>query len=699
MITSLLILTGVVFLLVGVYNSLTFSVAFGSLKLLIANFFQPSNDVSTSTGVLTGPGFGSVLLFFSPAFIFLGLSIYYSKQFAQLAYRIALVSAIYLIGIQCYFFIISYTGIFYYINPYTPSFFLILSTVLLLIAALIHRKSILLIVSLIYFYISVEIIAMSYFVPFFVLFSLVFILSIAVYWIALKLERPNVNVVNYLFALIFLAFFVLRKFYINNKIEYLTEYIIFSICFYLLFLAIQILSANSKNKPLNKWLHLVLNWSNLVCFIISTSFILDKYVGNIYLYLFAVSLLIINVVVIFILRKFSLKTYISTYYLNVILLISLQLPLWVHQNVLVLFGAVLSLLLIIYSNYFKSKIALWISISSLTYSLCAYLFLWIFYYVPVIVDTNQLLLDPLLLRNGTILVVLMLIILWATKRHLDSATLPIKSKWLHAKSYGQLVLFLLLIAEFLTLGWIVFLIVYLLTGTGIYSYTGLFISGSIFFILLIHSFAGKSSVFKKPFLYISLFHVLLYPLFLGWTVTKENIISGKSLNYTGIFVHYTAIILLIYLSIMIIRRIYLRNKKKPFIQNSVQFLAAIYLAFLLYTEYNNLILIIEYFQNLGNSNYELGVKSLANNQFLPFSIILLILSIGIFTYSMFTNKAFVKKVAIAMFVISILKVLVYDYLSIASNNLSVMFYVVGISLISVALIYPLILKSRNKDLK
>jgi len=697
-VTNLLIACGAVFLLIGMLNSLTFNATYDSFKLLIHNFFQPSND-EFIMGTFTGPGFLSAFSFFLPGLLLTGLSIFGIKRFPQLSYTTAIVSTLYLISVQIYFFLISYTGIFYYTGPYTPTFFLILSTVLLLILAFVQRKSALLILTLIFFYISVEIIGLCYLVPFSILFSFIFILGIAVYWITFKLELTYLNVVNYFFTLAFLAFFVLRKFYINSKIEYLNEYIIFSLCFYLLFLVIQILSANSKNKPLKRWLHALMNWSNLAFIIFINSFILQKYFGNVYLYLFLAAILILNIVNLLILDRYKLENYKRVHYLNTILLFSIQLPIWIHQNEVLLFTSVLSVLLLIYANYFKSKIALLGSISSLVITLCVYFFLWIVYNVPAITFGSQLFLDSIQLENATIEIILVLFVLWATNWQLKSFKFPVINKWLNVKSYNQFISLFLLISEFLTLGWLIFILLYCISGSVIYSYTGIFISGSIFFIILIQRFAGKDSEFKRPTLYLALVYVLLCPIFLGWDVIKENILNNGSLNIFGIFIHYCAIVLLVFLSIMIIRRIYLRNIKKPLIQNGIQFLTVIYLAWLICLEYDNITIIATYIQNSANPNYTISIKSLENNLLLAYSIILLMLSFGVFVYALLKNRKFLKNLSIVLFIFTIIKILAYDSLIIATDDRSILFYIVGVTLISLAIIYPMILKSRNKNLK
>ena len=75
------------------------------------------------------------------------------------------------------------------------------------------------------------------------------------------------------------------------------------------------------------------------------------------------------------------------------------------------------------------------------------------------------------------------------------------------------------------------------------------------------------------------------------------------------------------------------------------------------------------------------------------------LSFGVFVYALLKNRKFLKNLSIVLFIFTIIKILAYDSLIIATDDRSILFYIVGVTLISLAIIYPMILKSRNKNLK
>jgi hypothetical protein len=366
-----------------------------------------------------------------------------------------------------------------------------------------------------------------------------------------------------------------------------------------------------------------------------------------------------------------------------------------QQSQVFLFTAGFSVFMLLYANNFKDRVALWISRTAMTVTIGFYLFSWITGYFPAIIAA-RVLPDAALLWKGVMTGVVMLVILSVTKWRLNEAMLPTSKKWFSVTNYNRLITVFLLISLFLTLGWIVFALLCQLTGTIGYTTVGWFLSGSLFFILLIHYFAGKQSEFKKPLLYLGFIVALCYPLLLGWNVPKENLIHLGNLNETAVLLHYLAIILWIVLGAMTVRRIYERNTKFVNLKQGVQIVSVVYLAFFLCTEYDNLTVLIAWFENSSNSAYLLEVKLLAFNQYIPYSILLGILSVVVFMYAFFSHKPFLRTCTLVLFIGTLIKVFAYDFQQLAPEEKSVVFIILGIFLIVFALLYPLMVKLKNR---
>jgi hypothetical protein len=179
---------------------------------------------------------------------------------------------------------------------------------------------------------------------------------------------------------------------------------------------------------------------------------------------------------------------------------------------------------------------------------------------------------------------------------------------------------------------------------------------------------------------------------LGWSVTKESFISLGQLNVTSVWIHYIAVVLMVVLSYMTISRVYRRNIKYPAIQQGIQIITVLYLVFMLYLEYDNFTIITAAIENGANTKHLLTVKMLEVNQYITFSILLWILSVVVFIFAFFKHKHFLRTISIVLFIVTMIKIFVYDFFVLEAEERSAVFFAVGIFLIVFALMYPIMLK-------
>jgi uncharacterized membrane protein len=369
-----------------------------------------------------------------------------------------------------------------------------------------------------------------------------------------------------------------------------------------------------------------------------------------------------------------------------VFLAALVLPLWVQQSQVFLFTAGFSVFMFLYANGFKDRVALWVSRTTTAVAVGFYLFFWITAYFPAIVVSNFLPEVTLLwkgLLQGVILLVILSVMKGVLRREMHSTT----KKWFHVRNYNRIITLLLYIALFLTMGWGIFAWLCQYTGTLRYTSIGWFISSSVFFILLIRFYAGKQSEFKKPLLYLGFVVVLLYPLLWGWNIQGGTIIHLGNLNGTDFLLHYLALFSGIVLGAMTVRRIYQRNTKYLFLKQGVQIVSVLYLAFFLCFEYDYLTVLTA---RLGNSSNSVS------NQYIPYSILLGVLSVVVFVYAFFNRKPYLRGCSLVLFAGTLVKVFVYDFPQLAPEEKSTVFIVLGIVLIVFALLYPVMVKIKNK---
>jgi len=692
----LFLILGVLFLITGMFYLFTSSDLSIYVLNLLMKLFAASAD---KTSDLAGKGLITILLYFLPAGLVLIFSGLYARKYSSITLPITFIIAFYLIGIQIDLFINTFIGGCYYTNFFTASIFLLSSTILLLIIAFLHRKYVLVLLTCFYFYISVVLYAAEYTSLFNYIFTFVLVFSSIFFWFGYKMNKPNINIINFILVIGFFCLFLLRKFIANSKPEFLNEFFIFASLFYVFFYIIMILSSNSKEQPLRKWMQIAFNWSNLLFFLCSTSFIILKYYTYDYLWIIVTVLALFNLTGLFLLKKYTPTLWLNHYYYALILLIAMILPLIFQQGQIFLFISGLSIFTLIYAEWDNNRYAMWISKLFLFMSMGYYLFLWMDNYLHVLILTKQVMPEASVMKNGLIYGLIMLIILTFTKWRLSQGNYPMPKKKVNSIKYSQFVYTFQLLTIFLTLGWIVFTAFCQLSGNLIYSSIGWFISGSVFFISMIVYYSGKHSKFKKPLLYLAFLQVLLYPLFLGWNIIEEKLILSGVLNVTAYVLHYIAIILFLFLGTLTVKRIYQRNSKYHFMQQGVQLISIIYLAFLLITEYDNLTLLNASFEKSSNSDYNLGINLLASNQFLPYSIIIFVLSLIAIVFSIIYQKSFLKKCSVVLLTGILIKVFAYDFQTLKPVERSFVFLILGIILIGIAVLYPRIKKSIQIEVK
>jgi len=695
--SGLFIFLGTLFLLIGLYYSFNSSEGQNGLYVMLMKLLEPTEDTPLMMG--SGDGFWILFFYFLPAAILLIASAIYAKKFSKISFPLTLFTALYLIVMQIILSVYYTNNISYYPNFYFASVLLFLPVLLLFMSAYFHRRTAILIFSCFYFYISVLLYTFYYGQPFDYLFPYVLIFSALIFGIGKILNRPIINLVNFAFAFAYFSLFWIRKFAINTRPELLIQFFVLSILFYLLFYAIIVFASNTKRRPLRKWMQLVLTLSNLAFFLGSISFVVIKYYELTYLWIYVSVLLLFNAIGLYLIKKYNIIAWTLPYYFACILLAALILPLMIPQNSLLIFMAGLSVIMLIYAIDFKESAAMWISLGAMATTMVIYLFSWMIKYVPAIFAEN-LQHDNELMWQGIVSGVVMITALFISQFLLKKIEIPVSKKWLDRQEYNLIIRSFLFFSIFLTLGWSVFSSICQFSGTVLYASVAWFISGSLFFIFIIHYFSGIQSVFKKPLIYIAFSFAFLYPLLVHWNMTiyREKLILFGDLNATAISLHYLALCLLIIMGILSVKRIYWYNTKKMALQGSLQVLTITFLIFLLCVEYDNLSVLISSFMNQSNNNHGIGDGLLNFNQHLPYSIIIWFLSLIIFIWSIFQQNRILRSYSIFLFIGILVKVFAYDIESLNEAGRSTVFIVLGIFLIGFAFLYPRLLKTESKIL-
>ena len=690
--SRLFIVLGSIFLLIGLYSTLSSSAGSNGLYNLILSFFAPAADVPVGPEI-AGSGLTELLLYFLPAvFVIIGTLIF-ARNYPTITLPLSILTSIYLIVIQIKIslFNVNFGGCFYP-EFYTSVFFLWVPSLLLLANGFIFRKSSLLILTCFYFYISVVLLYQSFFTHLEFFFAFILLFSLLITWVGQKIEKPINHLINFIFAWGFMGLFWLRKFVVNPRTEFLPLFFTFGILFYLLFYFSVLYTSAKKDNPLPRWIHLVITGVNLLAFIGTTYWVLIHYYAPLYLPVFIAAVLLFNLGGIYLIRKYQGATWALPYHYGAMILAGLFLPLLLQQNRLIIFSALLSVLMLGYAHKYKQRSAFWISFASIIVMFVFFLFSWFRGCLPVHFAIHELP-DTSVMGYGIVMGLVAAAALGFTSFRLQTSELTFQVKWFSRKKYERLIRIAFLFSIFLTLGWLWFSLSWLFTGSLDYSPVTWFIASSLFFIGVIRYYAGKQSSFKRPVLYLAFFVLFLYPIMVHWNMTiyRSNLILMHEINGWVLFLHYLSLALLIILGWMVVKRIYRQQKKNNNLLHGLEFLTVCYILFLLFSEYNNLTVIFSARQNTTNSAIVEG-DPLAFNLFLPYSILIWVVSTWVLIRGMIQNNRFLRNLAIVLFIGMLIKLFAFDFSELSQAARSIVFLLLGLFLIGFAFVYSRLLK-------
>lgn len=691
--TPIFIILGSFFFIVGIYNIFSTGGSNG-LYALIMNFLSPPVEGPVVQEVFVGSGMQELILYFLPAVLVLFGTLIFARRNPLVSYALAVVVAIYLvvIHVKILFFNLNFGGC-YYPDFFTASIFLWVPGILILVNSLIHKKSLLPIIGSLFFMISILLLALNY-TSLEYLIGYLLLFAILVSWIGLRIEKSPVLIANFLITSSYVGYFWLRKFVINPRPEYLTLYITFSILFYLLFYFVVIIASGKKDKPLHNLIHLSLTGANLFFLLGTNAYALLHTYPAIYLGLFVTGLALFHLVVLFLMKRKNYSGWILPHFLALMFLLSLALPLLVQQFRVFIFSASLSVLTLYYSLRFRSRTPFGLSVLSLMVMFSYFLFAWIFTLIPTIFTISQLP-DPSLLVYGSLMGLIVVGALLFNSNKLQKAEFPPLPTWFGKRRYEIIVRSALFYTIFMTLGWLMFMINCLSTGSADYTSVAWFISGTIFFTGMIKFYAGKKSSFKKPFLYLALGFLFLYPILVHMNMVLYRttmIIHGT--NGFILFIHYLSLLMTVILGRMVYNRIRRHHFKKLSILRTLDVVTILFILFLLCTEYDNLTVILSIFQQVPASRVIVGEDTLTSNMLLPYSIITWILAVVVLIRAMRAGNLFLRNFSIVLFTGMLVKLFTFDFENLSESSRSIMLFLVGLFLIGFAFIYKRLLKGQ-----
>jgi hypothetical protein len=212
---------------------------------------------------------------------------------------------------------------------------------------------------------------------------------------------------------------------------------------------------------------------------------------------------------------------------------------------------------------------------------------------------------------------------------------------------------------------------------GFYTYT--------FLYFITTSQNPKSKTKLRYIILLSLLAVFLYPV-----VIHPETIHYRTLYFAGnssalmpFVMHYFCLGIMVLFLLQANRRLTLLYPNSRFITNSRMLLGIILLCFILLSEYDHIILL-----TMNRFGSQPAYEILQYNKFIPYSVILLSVSVALFVYSLIYYTRFLRRLSMFIILAVLLKVLFIDIMILSVNTSIILLISLGTILIAFSFLIP-----------
>lgn len=382
-------------------------------------------------------------------------------------------------------------------------------------------------------------------------------------------------------------------------------------------------------------------------------------------------------------KKYTFITYPDPFYLSVTIFSAFLIPQLFYSDFFLILSACLAVALLINVRLTGLKINYQLSVGLLFISLGLYLAQWTFKIIPAFV-TQATAGTPYFLQlvvPGLLLFALSGFYLKLFSRLLEDYSFSHREakKYTNAVRLGYTVI--LYLTLFLVLD---FLLIQLIPGYRInFIEWGLYTYSFLYFII-----TSQNPKSKTKLLYSFIFvlpAVILYPA----VIHPETIhfrtlfLAGETLAILPFIMHYFCLGVLILILLTMNRRLGQHYPKNRFILNLRILLGVISLCFILLAEYDHLLLL-----SVSGLSSRPAYEILQYNKFIPYSLILLLVSVVLLVFSLIRYTRFLRRLSMIMILAVLLKVLFIDITILPAHTGIILLISLGAILLALSFLIP-----------
>lgn len=397
---------------------------------------------------------------------------------------------------------------------------------------------------------------------------------------------------------------------------------------------------------------------------------------------FTAILLISNVIIFYFAGNKNISYNKIPYLLFTGIISAMLLPWIFRMDYLLLFFAVFSVYLMVFSRYSGNQLSILLSLGAMTAMILIYLYQWIFEYLPVFF-TENVLPDKLLFYKGLLSGFFVFLSVSINAKILEKVHISFSKKWFVRGTYRKILKGVFLLAVYLFSFWA-------------FNY---FISGlipkqlikpliwcsfnSIYFICAILILAKQ----RSSFLPISFILAIILSLFLpmmGYSYTiniRDTYLESDSSFLAAFLYHYIVTGFLIILLLVLLR--YVNRSfggKKAFIKAFWVYFS-LFILFLIYSEFNHLIVFLGYVRGVKI------IEIITRNQQILISLLLAFCAIIILFIGFIRKTRFLRIYSLVIMAGIVAKIIIIDLPTIGPLTRTVVFLFLGAILLLISFFY------------
>jgi hypothetical protein len=359
-------------------------------------------------------------------------------------------------------------------------------------------------------------------------------------------------------SILLIAIFCMRRILMRDSGDLVSTYIIISSLFYITFFISGLVINLSRKNVIYELVATLLMLVNTLFYWGSVLYVLQKYGYEDLQGLFTMILALFTGTLLYFSPKLNPNLFRNPYAFLTIFLFSMIFPLWAHQNYVILFTSVFSVLLIFYSKYAKNRSALVVSIGLVAIMSGMFIYKWIILYFPGLY-AGPFPLDRTLFYNGFQSGVFTVFALFFNSMMIKKLETPIPGKWFSRRRYRGIIQILFIVFLYISGFWCWHFLFSMLFPVQEAMVLSWFSYTCLFLIILIPILEKQKSLLLSLVFGMAAFILASYPLLVNSSIVAiRNMGLQSDYVYVSCFIaHY--FLLPLFLGLIILFYYYLRK--------------------------------------------------------------------------------------------------------------------------------------------